>query len=249
MSKKINFDDLDFNKFRELALSDELSLHEKVGFPDDYRQGKEESIFADMKSKLKWLKHREKIVLEIGPGCSGLPILLADLCKENSHMLHLVDSKEMLEYLPQYKNIFKWPGCFPHIPDLFDQLEGKVDVIIAYSVIQYVFVEGNLWDFIDRSLSLLADEGEILLGDIPNYTMRKRFFASQAGICSHKAYTGRDELPDTEFNVLEPGRMDDSVVFAILARARAQGYHAWVIPQAEELSMSNRREDILIRKP
>jgi len=51
------------------------------------------------------------------------------------------------------------------------------------------------------------------------------------------------------FNRLEPGQMDDSVVLALLARARAQGFHAWVLPQASELPMANRREDILIRRP
>jgi hypothetical protein len=51
------------------------------------------------------------------------------------------------------------------------------------------------------------------------------------------------------FNRLEPGQMDDSVVLALLARARAQGFHAWVMPQAVDLPMANRREDILIRKP
>lgn len=43
--------------------------------------------------------------------------------------------------------------------------------------------------------------------------------------------------------------MDDTVVLSILSRARAQGFHAWVVPQGEGLPMANRREDILIRKP
>jgi hypothetical protein len=79
--------------------------------------------------------------------------------------------------------------------------------------------------------------------------MRKRFFSSAAGIRCHREYTGRDELPEVRFNQLEPGQMDDSVVLSILARARAQGFHAWVVPQGEGLPMANRREDILIRKP
>jgi hypothetical protein len=38
-------------------------------------------------------------------------------------------------------------------------------------------------------------------------------------------------------------------VLALLARARAQGFHAWVLPQDAALPMGNRREDVLIRKP
>jgi hypothetical protein len=243
------FDNLSFDKFRVLATSEQLSNHEKVGFPNSYREGKEKIIFDDVCDKLSTLQGAEKVVLEIGPGCSQLPIMLAELCERRHHELLLVDSQEMLNLLPDAPHVHKLAGCFPDVDALFESYLGKVDVIIAYSVIQYVFAEGNLWDFIDKSLSLLKDGGEILLGDVPNGTMRKRFFASNAGIACHKDYTGRDEMPNVQFNTLEAGVMDDSVVLSILARVRSQGFHGWVIPQASNLPMSNRREDILIRKP
>jgi hypothetical protein len=220
-----------------------------VGFPNEYREGKEQTIFADVRLKLSALEGVNKTVLEIGPGCSQLPIMLAELCAQKKHQVHFVDSQEMLQHLPNGSHISKWPGRYPDVPGLFEQLTGKVDVIIAYSVIQYVFAESNLWEFLDISLSLLADGGEILFGDIPNITMRKRFFSGSEGIRSHREYTGKNELPNVQFNQLEPGRMDDSVVLSILARARSQGFHAWVIPQSSALPMANRREDILIRKP
>ena len=250
MSERTLFKKLTFNKFRELAQSEQLSPHEKVGFPNEYREGKEEQIFADVLEKLRSLEGAGKTILEIGPGCSSLPMMLADVCRERGHELHFVDSLEMLAQLPKEEFIRKWQGRYPDDVDtLFAQLSGKVDTIIAYSVIQYVFAEGNLWDFLDRTLSLLADGGEILLGDVPNTTMRRRFFSSPAGIRCHREYTGCDELPEVRFNQLEPGQMDDSVVLSILSRARAQGFHAWVVPQGEGLPMANRREDILIRKP
>lgn len=249
MINKVNFDDLNFEKFRELALTEGLSHHEKVGFPNEYREGKEADIFSDMLQKVHSLERKDVVALEIGPGCSQLPIMLADLCANKQGTVHFVDSQEMLQQLPDAPHIYKWPGRYPETPALFEALTGKVDAIIAYSVIQYVFADGNLWDFIDRCLLLLNDGGEIFLGDIPNITMRKRFFSGNEGIRLHKQFTGRDELPNIQFNQHEPGRIDDSVVLAILARARAQGYHAWIVPQAAVLPMSNRREDILIRKP
>lgn len=250
MSDKIPFHELTFDKFRELAQSEQLSHHEKVGFPTDYREGREELIFADVLAKLRSLDGEGKTILEVGPGCSRLPVMLAAVCKERGHRLHFVDSPEMLAQLPDEESICKWPGRYPDdVGALFAQFKGRVDTIIAYSVIQYVFAEGNLWDFLDRTLFLLADGGEILLGDVPNATMRKRFFSSAAGAQCHREYTGRDELPEVRFNQIEPGQMDDSVVLAILSRARAQGFHAWVVPQREDLPMANRREDILIRKP
>lgn len=249
MTEKVNFDDLTFDKFRELATVEGLSHHEKVGFPNEYREGKEESIFGDMITKVRALKVERPTVVEIGPGCSQLPVMLARFCAETNGQVHFVDSQEMLQHLPDGSHVHKWPGRYPQIPGLFEALTGRVNVIVAYSVIQYVFAEGNLWDFLDRSLSLLADGGEIFFGDIPNMTMRKRFFSSAAGVENHRQYTGRDELPNVHFNQLEAGRIDDSVVLSILARARAEGYHAWVIPQGADLPMANRREDILIRKP
>jgi hypothetical protein len=244
------FANLRFEDFRQLALDPGLSRHEKVGFPSSYREGKEDAIFADMQAKLQVLQRPGPTVLEIGPGCSALPVQLAALCAQRGGRVIFVDSAEMLALLPEGPHIEKLPGAFPAaVGHRFDALRGRVDAIVAYSVIQYVFAEGNLWDFLDRCLLLLADGGELLLGDLPNQTMRKRFFASEAGQRQHREYTGRDEKPVVEFNRPLPGEMDDSVVLALLARARAQGFHAWVVPQAAALPMANRREDILIRKP
>lgn len=244
------FANLTFNDFRELAKDQTLSRHEKVGFPDGYRDGKEEAIFNDMLSKLGNLSLPNKQICEIGPGCSALPGLLSELCIKNNNELYFVDNSEMLDLLPKSNNITKYAGAFPvALGSDFEKLAGKIDVIIAYSVIQYVFAEGNIYDFLDRCLTLLSDGGEILFGDVPNITMRKRFFSSTQGELTHRQFTNSDEKPVVAFNQVEPGQIDDSVVLALLSRARAQGFHAWVLPQPSSLPMANRREDILIRKP
>ena len=62
--------------------------------------------------------------------------------------------------------------------------------ILSYSVLHYVFVESSIWSFLDTSLDLLAHSGEMLIGDIPNISKRKRFFASPQGIAHHRAFTG-----------------------------------------------------------
>jgi hypothetical protein len=244
------FDGLDFEAFRALATDPALSRHEKVGFPDSYREGKEDAIFRDICAKLPALQRCGATVLEIGPGCSRLPVLLAQHCFAQASQLIWVDSAEMLALLPDAPHVRKCVGAFPEaLQTQFDALSGRVDAIVVYSVLQYVFTSANLHRFVDRCLALLNEGGECLLGDLPNATMRKRFFASAAGVASHKQFTGRDEAPEVRFNRLEPDAMDDSVVLALLARARAQGLHAWVLPQASDLPMANRREDILIRRP
>ncbi|HEV7137486.1 MAG TPA: class I SAM-dependent methyltransferase [Steroidobacteraceae bacterium] len=243
-------DGLTFDNFRELAVRDGLSRHERVGFPDRYREGREQLIFGDMLAKLRALRGTGLRVLEIGPGCADVPRHLIAHCAQHRHGLHLADSAEMLAHLPDAPHVSKWCGAFPGT--IFERMRAdglRFDAIIAYSVIQYVFAEANLWGFLDSCLSLLTDGGELLLGDIPNATMRKRFFSSADGRRQHREFTQKDAPPEVVFNRLETGAIDDSVVLALLARSRAAGFHAWVVPQADGLPMANRREDILIRKP
>jgi hypothetical protein len=244
------FENLDYDAFRALAGDPSLSRHEKVGFPDSYRQGKEEAIFRDVVAKMGSLQRHGARVIEIGPGCSQMPVMLVGRCAELGGELMWIDSAEMLALLPDASHVRKVAGRFPQaLQPRMHELAGAVDAIVAYSVVQYVFAEGNLFQFLDTCLALLAHGGELLIGDVPNQTMRKRFFASPLGAATHQRHTGRNELPEVHFNRLEPGQMDDSVVLALLARARAQGFHAWALPQAVDLPMANRREDILIRKP
>ena len=244
------FEHLDFEGFRALARDESLSRHEKVGFPDSYRDGKEAAIFADICAKLPSLQRHGVRVLEIGPGCSALPQMLAAHCAERHGDITFVDSAEMLALLPREPAARHVTGRFPDaLRDEMPALSGRIDTIVAYSVLQYVFVEGNVFDFIDSCLAMLSAGGELLLGDLPNATMRKRFFASSEGVVTHQRFSGRPELPDVHFNRLEPGAIDDSIVLGLLARARAEGFHAWVLPQAPGLPMANRREDILIRRP
>jgi 2-polyprenyl-3-methyl-5-hydroxy-6-metoxy-1,4-benzoquinol methylase len=242
------FQNLSFEKFRAAALNPELSRYEKIGFPDAYREGKEQKIFADFQAKIPSLLERKRTVLDIGPGCSDLPRMLIQLCGDRQHHLILIDSAEMLAHLPSDSFVEKIAGAFPACGDI-EKLRGKIDILICYSVLHYVFAEANIWSFLDAALALLAPGGTMLLGDIPNVSKRKRFFASDAGKAYHRKFTGKDEDPLVQFNQLEPNQIDDAVIFALLSRARAQGFDAYVSPQPDVLPMANRREDILISRP
>jgi hypothetical protein len=107
----------------------------------------------------------------------------------------------------------------------------------------------NVFAFIDKACELLSDDGEMLIGDIPNVSKRKRFFSSQSGIECHKKFTGRDELPKVDFMVVEDKKIDDAVIFAILQRYRNFGFDTYLLPQGQKLPIATRREDILITKP
>jgi hypothetical protein len=240
---------LDFEGFKELALSAERSAHEKVGFPDSYRRGRAGAILRDVASKLTVLRGRGKLVLDIGTGCSDVATSLIALCGARGHRLLLVDSAEMLSLLPDGPHLEKHPGRFPEEHAiLIEEHRGRLDAVLAYSVLQYVFVERDVSEFLDRALELLAPGGRLLIGDVPNHSMRRRFLASAAGARFHRRLTGRRDRPPLEAEGPE-GRLDDSVVLALLARARAAGFHAFVMPQRSRLPMANRREDLLVVRP
>lgn len=243
------FSDIGFEDFRRMAQDESLSQYEKIGFPDEYRKGNEQAIFEDIQSKLENLSAANKTVLDIGPGCSDLPRMLIDLCSKHGHTLLLVDSAEMLRHLPESNLVKKIPGCYPNCRVLFQEYAEKVDVILCYSVLHYIFAESNLWEFLDRSLELLAHGGQMLIGDIPNVSKRKRFFSSATGSSFHKQFTGKDETPKVEFHTIEHKKIDDSIILAMIFRARSAGFDAYIMPQRSHLPMANRREDLLITRP
>ncbi len=160
----------------------------------------------------------------------------------------LIDSPEVLDLLPNPHNIIKLPGAFPGC------LRGRIDAIgpfhaiLAYSVAQIVFAEADLFAFVDFAAGLLEEGGTFLIGDISNISMRKRFLASASGRAYHREHYPDVPEPVVTFNVREPGRIDDAVILALLARMRAAGFQAFVVPQAADLPYANRREDILIQR-
>jgi hypothetical protein len=221
-----------FEGFKTLAKDRSLDVYERIGFPDALRRGREADIFADITAKLPALNLRQKRVLEIGPGCGALPKRLIRHCVRRNHQLTLVDSREMLDQLPDARGIRKHPARFPECPGLLREFAGKLDALIAYSMFQNIFIEGNEWDFLDRSLALLAPGGRLLIGDIPNLSKYRRSGADAAR-----------PLADV------PGSIDDAVVIALLLRGRSRGFHAYVLPQADGLPYAGRREDLLFIRP
>ncbi|KKB96485.1 hypothetical protein SZ25_00282 [Candidatus Arcanobacter lacustris] len=240
---------LSYEKFRDLARNKSLSRFEKIGFPNSYRERYEQYIFEDICSKVTNLDEKNKSVLDIGPGCSDLPKKIIEICRQNHHNLVFCDSEEMLEFHKEEPFLHKASGMFPKNINDIKNIEQKYDVIICYSVFHYIFVDTNVWDFIDQSLSLLNTGGQFLIGDIPNNSKRKRFFSSESGVKYHQDFTNSKEIPEVNFNTIEYNKIDDAVINSIILRAQSSGFDAYLIPQNQKLPMSNRRDDILITRP
>ena len=238
-----------YEDFRILATNSNLSAYEKIGFPDEYRVEYELAIFHDITAKLVMFAKPGGKILDIGPGISELPRLLITKALDNNSEIYLVDSPEMLELLPSSRNIHKIPGKFPEILSTANNLVGKFDAILMYSVLQYIAIDSSLLRAIDTALDLMAPGGQFLIGDIPNLSMRQRFFSSENGIRFHQNFMKTSDEPIIEPYDYPKNSLDDSVIFSILSRARSRGFHAYCLPQAKDLPFANRREDILIERP
>jgi 2-polyprenyl-3-methyl-5-hydroxy-6-metoxy-1,4-benzoquinol methylase len=244
------FDHIGYKDFKHLAQDNTLSPHEKIGFPNQYRENKEEVIFNDIQSKLTHLSLQRKTILDIGAGCGLLTQRLIKHCEAQQHRLILIDSLEVLSQLPDSRVIQKIPGCFPNeIQTELTQLKESIDVILCYSVLHYIFQENNLFAFFDQALALLGIGGQLLIGDIPNYSMRTRFFSSPTGVTFHQEFMQTTEPPELHHNKLMLNKIDDSIILGLLLRARSQGFNAYLLPQDPQLPMANRREDLLILRP
>jgi SAM-dependent methyltransferase len=238
---------LRYEDFKTMAKDPSLSSYEKIGFPDSYREGKEWDIFNDIIAKLDIQNGSGQYLLDIGIGCSDLSKYMVDFTKEKEIRLLAVDSKEMLEHLPEDAHVEKIAGYFPDETEVFvSAYNSKVNYIVCYSIFHYVFYNTCSFKFLDAALSLLCPGGKLLLADIPNHSKRQRFFSSEAGIKFHKAFTKTDTLPLVNYGVPEPGSIDDGVIFGIMQRYRNAGYETYLLPQAGHLPMANRREDLLI---
>lgn len=241
-------DKVTFEQYKLMAQNGELSNHEKIGFPDEYRENFTEKIFEDICSKLEPLKQSNKRIADIGCGCDILARMIMRFSTEHGHELFMIDSNEMLSLLPDgIQGIKKVPVKFPD-EQFIASNKKTFDAVLVYSVLHTVTIEDNPFNFIDSAVELLAPGGYLLLGDLANRSKRKRFFLSPRGIELHKKYTNRNEAPNVNLQELESGRVDDSLIFAIIQRYRFAGYETYLLPQGEGLPMATRREDILIVK-
>ncbi len=239
-----------FDDYRRLAVDPTLDNSIKSGDPTGLRIEAYERIVRDIIAKVPALGHKGKTIVDIGVGCGDVGRTLIEHSRKMEHKLVVSDAVEVLDQLPQNDSIFKVAGNFPaQCADMIERYAGKVDGVVIYSVLHYVFPGYDVISFLDRAMGLLAEGGTLLVGDIPNASMRRRFLASGAGAQFHKAYMKTSDNPVVKFNALEPDTIDDALVLGLLMRARNSGFHAYIVPQPMDLPFANRREDLLVVRP
>ena len=135
--------------------------------------------------------------------------------------------------------------------DFHDQ---SFDKIIIYSVLHYLGKD-EVEPFIKKALSVLAPGGCMILGDIPNISLKQRFCESEYGIKFQKEWellnknTQYEKADITSRQDLDLAIFDDQRIISILTFIRGLGFNAFVLPQNHDLPFGNTREDIVIERP
>lgn len=241
---------LNYERFRQLARNKNLTDEERIGFPVEYRRGFEGHIIADITAKLDNLDKDGGTLLDIGCGASPLTDALLKSFDDHGLNVTLNDSDEMLEHITAFPNFKKQSGLFPNnLNDVLKAEPNGFDYILCYSVLHYIYVDSNIFDFTDAIMMALKPGGVALIGDIPNISKRKRFFNSETGVKFHQNFMKTTERPTVNHLQIEREHIDDAVLKAMVSRAHNAGYDAYILPQGKSLPMQNRRDDLIIRRP
>ena len=237
-----------YGEFQSRAADSTLTNNEKIGFTESCRAGKEEIIADDIFKKLQISKRQKLSVLDIGCGCGPLAAHIIERVLQGGHLISVVDSPEMLAALEIDGGVKRIAGRFPDCAKTVRHQIGPVDRIIVYSVLQYAFKDGCAREFVEAAASLLAERGRLLIGDIPNASMRKRFLSSASGQVHHRTHFDPDNDPDPKTIRVDGREIDDAFLLELVANLRRSGFNAFMMPQASGLPLANRREDLLIIK-
>lgn len=238
---------LSFQEFNRIAGMNFQSSARASGFPDIFRNQIATLVHQEIINKLNLSNLKNKKLVEIGPGVSSLPQMMASFCRSNGIMLKFIDGHNVLEQLPRATFIEHIPDQFPkNINHYYNQC-ANAGAIISYSVSQYMRSFSEFTKFIECATSLLAPGGRLLLGDIPNSDMRLRFLRSKAGKDS-RSFIFNNKVRHNRFLQSQSTYLNDFNLINILKIQREKGYHAWIIPQKSNLPQSNRREDLLIER-
>ncbi len=219
--------------------------HTEVAGRYAFQAAAERRILRDVLNKLDL--DADDALLEIGCGPGNLLIPLAHFVRRAVGIDTAPCLQRLRDRVPLSRQIECAPGNFMEI-DLAGQ---SFDKILIYSVLHYLSSEQEVLDFVDRALALCAPGGRLLLGDLPNRDRKARFAASSAGQTVAREWQAQvsqagghafDDLP-TDSRLVA---IDDKLVLALMARARAAGHESYLLAQPPDLPFGGSREDILI---
>ena len=137
---------------------------------------------------------------------------------------------------------------------------GVFDKTLLYSVLQSLPNMKDVTRLINKAVKYLGPGGKMLIGDIPNSSLKKRFLSTKAGkIFDREWNKNRLRASNKGDNDSKVNKLflenascvlfDDAKVLGLIEQLRNQGLHAFILPQPMNLPFGNTREDLLVIKP
>lgn len=247
--------DVSFNRYGGWASIDDPLY--ATGRPPQTRS-RERLILADVAKKLEL--GPEDRVLDIGSGIGTLTIPMSFMVSRVTALDHPACVARIKKRAPT-ENIDVIEGDF-----LGTEVTRSFTKILAYSVVHYLGSTEEVLAFVNKAVNLLERHGRLLIGDLPNNSLKARFESTPEGQTYAKEWNAtfdRWASPNTEKELadLEPfnrgalkadpqlATFNDSTVVGLMAAVRSAGLHAWLLPQPHDLPLGPWREDLLIVRP
>lgn len=203
----------------------------------------EKNVPADVARKLDL--QPSDTLLDIGCG-SGLTLFpLSAMVAHATGVDHPASIGRLRQQLSDF-NIALVGGYFPDV-----DLPGRFSKILVYSVIQCLSGEEEAMAFLDAALDLLEPGGRMLVGDLSNIDLKRRFLESEAGRAFQREWEQQAAIGRPPSLAGDPAYLTitDAFVMRLVTRFRARGLQAWALPQHPDLPFGNTREDLLVIKP
>lgn len=239
-----------FDAYGELASIEGCSPTELAGRYPLMAQD-ERNILFDLCQKMA-IRPTDDL-LDIGCGSGNVFVPLSFLVNRAVGVDHPRVIKYIEDHFPGVRAEFVC-GQFPNV-----NIDGLFTKVIAYSVIHCLRDETSVFAFVDAAARLLAPRGRLLLADIPNEDLKRRFVQSEFGkhflarwdeaIANCKARSSDCGTLSSFSDVSAAVKFTDVLVSKIILQCRENGFHAFTLPQPEGLPFCHTREDILVIRP
>lgn len=232
--------------YEKLAKNKKILQTQKAGRYKIHK-GLEIKIFEDIIKKLDLKKNDD--FLDIGCGCGPLTDLIVNYCQKKKIHITLCDIPLIINLLKK-KYVNKKNVSFISKEFQKAKILKNYNKILCYSVIQCV---DKPYLFTKKIISLLSQEGKILIGDIPNINQKFRFLQSSFG----KKYESMNSpkykydfknffefKKETKQNI----KINDDYIINVIKYCRQINKSSKIIKQKKILPFSFTREDILIEE-
>jgi trans-aconitate methyltransferase len=214
-----------------------------------FQQEAEKFMPVDIFSKLT--VNSEDSFIDIGCG-TGVNLREALKYTKNCSACDHANVIKKIEQYSEFSDVNFYPG------DLLSlDIKKQFSKILIYGVIQTLPDEVTMYSFIEKALSLMQEDGLMLIGDLSNIDKKRRFLNSKRGAAFQKEWEEKFAKADKikPIKNLFSSESDkaisitDNIVFDILKIYREKGFHTYLLNQHPKLSFGNTREDILIAGP